>query len=138
MTKICRPVSYSYASEMYLVSFRARAGTVTGMAANIACLLSVMVQPYMPEISATIQSQLSAPPECNVLSDSFLCYLPAGHQIGQVRGCNRFNKIAIQARAQIQMAADKEAVVLSRVHTYRSQYNLPLSILFLNISLLLI
>ena len=88
MTEVCHPIIYSDASEMYLVLFRARAGTVTGMAANIACLLSVMVQPYMPEISATIQSQLSAPPECNVLSDSFLCYLPAGHQIGQVRGCN--------------------------------------------------
>ncbi|KAK2171758.1 hypothetical protein NP493_1029g04013 [Ridgeia piscesae] len=64
---------------------RARAGTVTGLAANIACLLSVMVQPYMPQVSATIQSQLNAPPECNVLTNSFLCYLPAGHHIGQVR-----------------------------------------------------
>ena len=31
----------------------------------------------------------------------------------------RFNKFAIQARAQ--MAADKEAVGLSRVHTYESK-----------------
>ena len=31
----------------------------------------------------------------------------------------RFNKIAIQARAQ--MAADKEAVGLSRVHMYESK-----------------
>ena len=36
----------------------------------------------------------------------------------------RFNKIAIQARAQ--MAADKEAVGLSRVHMYESKCILPL------------
>ena len=35
-----------------------------------------------------------------------------------------FNKISIQARAQ--MAADKEAVGLSRVHEYESKCNLPL------------
>ena len=48
-----------------------------------------------------------------------------------------FNKIAIQARAQ--MAADKEAVGLSRVHMYESKCILTryLSILFLNIVTLL-
>ena len=39
----------------------------------------------------------------------------------------RFNKIAIQARAQ--MAADKEAVGLSRVHMYESKCILPYEII---------
>ena len=38
--------------------------------------------------------------------------------------CERFKKLAIQARAQ--MAADKEAVGLSRVHMYESKCILPL------------
>nr|DBA32847.1 TPA: hypothetical protein GDO54_000606 [Pyxicephalus adspersus] len=35
-----------------------RAGTVTGLAVNMAALLSVMLQPYMPTISAVIREQL--------------------------------------------------------------------------------
>uniref|UniRef100_A0A8C3HWE0 Methionine--tRNA ligase, cytoplasmic n=1 Tax=Chrysemys picta bellii TaxID=8478 RepID=A0A8C3HWE0_CHRPI len=61
-----------------------RAGTVTGVAVNIASLISVMLQPYMPSISATIQRQLCVPQACNVLTDTFLCLLPPGHQIGTV------------------------------------------------------
>ncbi|XP_004647061.1 methionine--tRNA ligase, cytoplasmic isoform X1 [Octodon degus] len=64
---------------------RQRAGTVTGVAVNIAALLSVMLQPYMPTVSATIQAQLQLPlPACSVLPTDFLCTLPAGHQIGTV------------------------------------------------------
>ncbi|XP_023369311.1 methionine--tRNA ligase, cytoplasmic isoform X3 [Otolemur garnettii] len=64
---------------------RQRAGTVTGLAVNIAALLSVMLQPYMPSVSATIQAQLQlSPPACSVLLTNFLCTLPAGHQIGTV------------------------------------------------------
>ncbi|ELV09236.1 Methionyl-tRNA synthetase, cytoplasmic [Tupaia chinensis] len=64
---------------------RQRAGTVTGVAVNIAALLSVMLQPYMPTVSATIQTQLQLPPPaCNILVTDFLCTLPAGHQIGTV------------------------------------------------------
>ncbi|XP_072927339.1 methionine--tRNA ligase, cytoplasmic [Hemitrygon akajei] len=59
-----------------------RAGTVTGVAVNLACLLSVMIQPYMPSVSRTIQEQLQAPHDCNVLVDRFVCYLPTGHKIG--------------------------------------------------------
>jgi len=58
---------------------------VTGLAVNIAALLSVMLQPYMPTVSATIQAQLQLPPlACSVLLTNFLCTLPAGHQIGTV------------------------------------------------------
>lgn len=64
---------------------RQRAGTVTGLAVNIAALLSVMLQPYMPTVSATIQAQLQlSPPACSILPTNFLCTLPAGHQIGTV------------------------------------------------------
>ncbi|XP_004481358.1 methionine--tRNA ligase, cytoplasmic isoform X2 [Dasypus novemcinctus] len=64
---------------------RQRAGTVTGLAVNIAALLSIMLQPYMPAVSATIQAQLQLPPPaCNILLTDFLCTLPAGHQIGTV------------------------------------------------------
>ncbi|TKC46853.1 hypothetical protein EI555_015263, partial [Monodon monoceros] len=64
---------------------RQRAGTVTGLAVNIAALLSIMLQPYMPTVSATIQAQLQLPPPaCSILLTNFLCTLPAGHQIGTV------------------------------------------------------
>ncbi|XP_019636662.1 PREDICTED: methionine--tRNA ligase, cytoplasmic-like [Branchiostoma belcheri] len=62
---------------------KARAGTVIGLAANVSCLLSVLVQPYMPATSSTIQQQLQAPPEVNILTDTFVCQLPAGHKIGK-------------------------------------------------------
>lgn len=64
---------------------RQRAGTVTGIAVNIAALLSVMLQPYMPTVSATIQTQLQLPlAACRILATSFICTLPAGHRIGTV------------------------------------------------------
>ncbi|XP_067883826.1 methionine--tRNA ligase, cytoplasmic-like, partial [Heterodontus francisci] len=63
---------------------RKRAGTVTGVAVNVACLLSVMLLPYMPAVGATIQRQLRAPEDCNSLTDSFVCALPAGHKIGTI------------------------------------------------------
>uniref|UniRef100_F7EDY6 Methionine--tRNA ligase, cytoplasmic n=1 Tax=Ornithorhynchus anatinus TaxID=9258 RepID=F7EDY6_ORNAN len=64
---------------------RQRAGTVTGVSVNIAALLSGMLHPYMPTISATIQAQLQLPPPaCSILPDTFLCLLPPGHAIGTV------------------------------------------------------
>ncbi|XP_056418529.1 methionine--tRNA ligase, cytoplasmic isoform X3 [Hyla sarda] len=61
-----------------------RAGTVTGLAVNMAALLSVMLQPYMPSISAVIQEQLLVPQEASVLTNNFHCMLPQGHRIGAV------------------------------------------------------
>lgn len=67
------------------LSLRQRAGTVTGMAVNMAALLSVMLQPYMPTVSSTIQAQLQLPlAACRILATSFICTLPAGHRIGTV------------------------------------------------------
>lgn len=70
------------------VLFRERAGTVTGVSVNIACLLSVMLFPYMPTVSQTIRDQLNAPQSCiNTMlqgTGTFVCALSAGHRIGTV------------------------------------------------------
>ncbi|XP_075966818.1 methionine--tRNA ligase, cytoplasmic isoform X1 [Anarhichas minor] len=67
---------------------RQRAGTVTGVSVNIACLLSVMLLPYMPAVSQTISDQLNAPQSCiNTMlqgTGTFVCCLSAGHRIGTV------------------------------------------------------
>ncbi|XP_074785774.1 methionine--tRNA ligase, cytoplasmic isoform X3 [Athene noctua] len=63
---------------------RQRAGTVTGVAVNMAALLAVMLQPYMPSVSSAIQEQLRIPPECFVLSHDFTCTLSSGHRVGTV------------------------------------------------------
>nr|XP_046239190.1 methionine--tRNA ligase, cytoplasmic isoform X1 [Scatophagus argus] len=67
---------------------RQRAGTVTGVSVNIACLLSVMLSPYMPTVSQTIRDQLNAPQSCidTMLqgSGTFVCALSAGHRVGTV------------------------------------------------------
>ncbi|XP_068266933.1 methionine--tRNA ligase, cytoplasmic isoform X1 [Nyctibius grandis] len=63
---------------------RQRAGTVTGVAVNMASMLAVMLQPYMPSVSLAIQGQLCIPPDCFILSHDFTCTLPAGHRVGTV------------------------------------------------------
>ncbi|KFU89763.1 Methionine--tRNA ligase, cytoplasmic, partial [Chaetura pelagica] len=63
---------------------RQRAGTVTGVAVTMAALLAVLLQPYMPSVSAAIQGQLCIPPDCFVLSHSLTCTLPPGHRVGTV------------------------------------------------------
>lgn len=65
---------------------RQRAGTVTGVAVNMASMLAVMLQPYMPSVSLAIQGQLCIPPDCFVLSHNFTCTLPPGHRVGTVGG----------------------------------------------------
>ncbi|XP_019952461.2 methionine--tRNA ligase, cytoplasmic [Paralichthys olivaceus] len=67
---------------------RQRAGTVTGISVNIACLLSVMLLPYMPTVSQTIRDQLNAPQSgLHTMfqgTGNFVCSLRAGHRIGTV------------------------------------------------------
>lgn len=60
-----------------------RSGAVVSLSVNVSCLLSVLLQPYMPQTSATIQSQLNAPATVNVISEVFFCRLPPGHTIGK-------------------------------------------------------
>uniref|UniRef100_A0A673G455 Methionine--tRNA ligase, cytoplasmic n=1 Tax=Sinocyclocheilus rhinocerous TaxID=307959 RepID=A0A673G455_9TELE len=67
---------------------RQRAGTVTGVSVNVACLLSAVLEPYMPSVSHTIRQQLQAPHTCVSAmlqnTGTFICTLPAGHRIGAV------------------------------------------------------
>ena len=62
---------------------------MTCIAANLSCLLSVLIQPYMPVTSDVIQRQLNAPASVNVIADDvrFVQVLPAGHVIGEVNQC---------------------------------------------------
>ncbi|KAH9496097.1 hypothetical protein Btru_012715 [Bulinus truncatus] len=60
-----------------------RAGSVIAVCANVACLLSVLLQPYMPTTSSVIQQQLQAPPSVNYIGGEFVPMLQPGHQIGQ-------------------------------------------------------
>ena len=62
---------------------KVRAGTVTQVAANLSCLLSIILSPYMPSTSKIIQQQLNAPPEINIFPDNpgFMCMIPPGHKI---------------------------------------------------------
>lgn len=67
---------------------RQRAGTVTGVSVNVACLLSVMLHPYMPAVSQTIRDQLNCPAAVLTTmllgSGNFVCTLGAGHRVGTV------------------------------------------------------
>jgi methionyl-tRNA synthetase len=59
---------------------KARAGTVVGLSVNLACLLSVLIQPYMPALSAEIQAQLAAPGSVNRIPEKFTRLLAPGHR----------------------------------------------------------
>ena len=63
-------------------SDKSRAGTVVGLSVNLACLLSVLVQPYLPTLSSKLQEQLAAPEEVNVIPEQFHMMLQSGHTIG--------------------------------------------------------
>ena len=62
-----------------------RAATVSCVAANLSCLLSVLLFPYMPTTGASIQKQLNAPPEVNVIPDNaaFMLTISPGHKISE-------------------------------------------------------
>ncbi len=54
------------------------------VAANFVANLSVLLHPYMPEISAEIQLQCGLKENVNVFNDAIVCLLPVGHMIGEV------------------------------------------------------
>lgn len=64
---------------------RKRAGTIVGLSCNVACLLSILIQPYTPNISEIMAAQLNVPKEVFVLTEKFHQLLPNGHKIGKVR-----------------------------------------------------
>lgn len=59
-----------------------RAGTIIGVAANIAYHLAVILYPVMPSISATIRTQCNLP-KLPLFTSFPRSYLKAGHKIGQ-------------------------------------------------------
>lgn len=55
----------------------------SGVAANVACLLALLVQPYMPAVSQTMMDQLNVK-QLWKLEKKFTCLLKQGHKIGSV------------------------------------------------------
>merc|ERR1712083_671461 len=65
------------------VEDKARAGTVVGLSVNMAALLSVLIQPYMPNMAVNLEGQLAVPKgRLSRLPTALHCILPAGHTIG--------------------------------------------------------
>ena len=44
--------------ESLIFYFRSRAGSVIGLACNLTSLLSILIHPFMPDVSAEIRKQL--------------------------------------------------------------------------------
>ena len=95
---------------------------------SLACqagVLTTTLHLLRPRVTFTVKSQLNyfSLRRTHLRKKSRSCkipYLCIAYEIGHPHNCtSRFNKIAIQTTAQ--MAADKEAVGLSRVHTYESK-----------------
>ena len=57
-----------------------RCGTVIAIALNLVKLLAIIVEPYMPSLSAKIYTQLNFKEK--LIGDTFELSLPAGHEIG--------------------------------------------------------
>ena len=64
---------------------RVDAETSIALALNLVYLLSLLLQPFMPTTCDIIREQLNVKGPLYALDDTFRCYLPAGHTIGQAR-----------------------------------------------------
>jgi len=64
---------------------RAQAGTVIGICCNIACLLAILLKPYMPVTADILKEQLQAPDDIWIMVPEFTILLPSGHKLGTVR-----------------------------------------------------
>ena len=64
------------------VAERARAGTVVGLCVNLACLLSSLLEPFLPGLAAKLREQLAVPAATAAIPDHFHLLLPPGHTIG--------------------------------------------------------
>ncbi|XP_050404697.1 methionine--tRNA ligase, cytoplasmic isoform X2 [Patella vulgata] len=77
----------------------ARAGSVVSLAANICCLLSVLLHPYMPTTSDTIRYQLNIRTDDMVIHQHFISTLKPGHEIGKPSPL--FQKIEVSTIADL-------------------------------------
>ncbi|GFG40008.1 hypothetical protein Cfor_12981 [Coptotermes formosanus] len=62
---------------------KARAGTVIGICCNIACLLAILLKPYMPVTADILKEQLQAPDDVWIITPEFTVLLPSGHKLGK-------------------------------------------------------
>lgn len=62
---------------------RARAGSVMGLSANVSCLLSLLMDPYMPSIAQQLRDQLNFPCEKKVITSYFRQFLSEGHPMNK-------------------------------------------------------
>lgn len=74
----CKPWVLVKGSE----SEKSRAGTVIGLAVNLSALLSILIQPYMPDISAQLQDQINVSKNAYAIPDFFVPMLMPGHKTG--------------------------------------------------------
>ncbi|XP_069987447.1 methionine--tRNA ligase, cytoplasmic isoform X1 [Penaeus vannamei] len=58
-----------------------RGASVIAIAANLVCLVSIIADPYMPEIAKNIRGFLNLSSQQTRLPGHFCCLLPAGHKI---------------------------------------------------------
>lgn len=64
--------------------FRKNAGTVIGICSNIACLLSSLLGPFMPNTSRQLRTQLGLEASSyGYVPDVVSIMLPAGHKLGK-------------------------------------------------------
>ncbi|OTF70519.1 methionine-tRNA ligase, cytoplasmic-like protein [Euroglyphus maynei] len=65
------------------LSTRERAHSVLSLGANICLLLSILMEPYMPDTTRQLQEQINF--RCNLLPKNhrFVCLLKPGHKIGK-------------------------------------------------------
>ncbi|KAG8257711.1 hypothetical protein J6590_042821 [Homalodisca vitripennis] len=78
--QVCEPWQAIKGSEQDKV----RARTCVGVSSNIACLLTVLLKPYMPQTAEVMAAQINAPKDMFVLSDHVYQILAPGHRIGKV------------------------------------------------------
>ncbi|XP_046664099.1 LOW QUALITY PROTEIN: methionine--tRNA ligase, cytoplasmic-like [Homalodisca vitripennis] len=77
--QVCEPWQAIKGSEQDKV----RARTCVGVSSNIACLLTVLLKPYMPQTAEVMAAQINAPKDMFVLSDHVYQILAPGHRIGK-------------------------------------------------------
>lgn len=60
---------------------KARGATVMAVAANIVALVSIILEPYMPDTAKQMKTYLNNPPALQRLPSAFTAFLPTGHVI---------------------------------------------------------
>lgn len=71
--------------KYFLEHYRDRAGSVVALASNLTALMSVLLQPFLPDSTATLRKQMNLPEVVDHVLPSFVVVLlPEGHKIENV------------------------------------------------------